>query len=114
MIKKSEYVSSMYSRNRVLQTSFVVTKPPKQHPHTAKYKQATIALRHLSYSTKPSSISPWVTAGERERTCALPGEILYLSTSSAASAANVGAPQASPMVVSPFSLSVHFLCLELV
>jgi len=95
----------------VLQTSFVVTKPPKQHPHTAKYKQATTALRHLSYSTKPSSISPWVAAGERERTCALPGEILYLSTSSAAS---VGAPQASPMVVSPFSLSVHFLCLELV
>jgi len=50
----------------------------------------------LSHGHCPSFTSSWIAVGERERTRALPGEILYPSTSSAASAASarafVGAP----------------------
>ena len=48
-------------------------------------------------SSEPSSVTPWIAVGERERTHTLHGEILYSTTSSAR--ASVGAPQIAPMLV---------------
>ena len=58
-----------------------------------------------------SSTSPWITVDERERTHALPGEILYPLTSSAASSpstgASIGAPQVTPLCEFP-SITLFF------
>ena len=64
-------------------------------------------LKYLPSSHFPALRgSPWITVGERERTHALHGEMLYTTTSSAASDASVGASIDAPQVASRLVLHV--------
>ena len=72
---------------------------------------------HLPSSHLPSlRESPLIAVGERDRTHALHGEILYPSTSSAApdafARASVGAPQVAPRLVHVYVLGGKWVIIE--
>jgi len=67
-----------------------------------------LLVRETSYF-EPFVGSPWITVGERERTHALHGEMLYPTAFSAASSASVGAPQV-PHGMREFSLPLYVIC----